>query len=234
MKIPLRATLPALLTLVLADLSSPALLAQELPEPGRPSSTNGWDVRVRPRLGVFMAQWDYADDRRLPRRPTAGVEILLRRKDPRYGARLLAERTGSWRAGDLADWGSGGLVPLAGPRPDWVGTVVADAVLYPFREQDSGPYLFLGGGSRLITTEDDPFVAPAGSRRAMTLHGGVGFEVRVGGLWAVFEVGDYYGRFLEFGKVHDIHTTFLIGLPGFGDMIETVTTLGGDSPEERR
>ena len=235
MKILLRTALPALLTLVLADLSSPALVAQETPETGR-LSANGWDIRVRPRLGMFLPQWDYAVDRRLPRRPTAGVEILVRRKDPRFGARLLVERTGAWRGSDLAGWGSSSLVPLAGPRPDWVGTVVADAVLYGFHGQDASPYVFLGGGSRLITREDVPTLLFSGSNswRAMTLHGGVGFEVRVGGLWAVFEVGDYYGRFLEFGRVHDIHTTFLIGLPGFGDMIETVvTTLGGDPSEER-
>ncbi len=236
MKILLRTALPALLTLVLTDLSSPALLAQETPQPGKLSS-GGWDIRVRPRVGMFMAQWDYVEERRLPRRPTAGVEVLVRRRNPRFGARLLGELTGAWGANDLVDWG---LTRVGNVRPRRVGTVVVDAVLYGVRNQDVLPYVFLGGGSRRISLDpnhaiyNDPYFDDPSPARAATIHGGVGFEVRVGDIWAVFEVGDYYGRFLHFGRVHDIHTTLLIGLPGFGDMIEAVTTLGDDPAGERR
>lgn len=237
MKILLRTALPALLTLVLTDLSSSALLAQEAPRPGSPPA-GGWDIRVRPRVGMFMAQWDYVEERRLPRRPTAGVEVLVRRTNPRFGARLLGELTGAWGANDLVDWGLN--IVDRSVRPRRVGTVVVDAVLYGVQDQDLLPYVFLGGGSRSISVEEadgifiDPyFDDPSRSTRAATIHGGVGFEVRVGDLWAVFEVGDYYGHFLDFGRVHDIHTTLLIGLPGFGDMIEAVTTLGDDPAGER-
>lgn len=239
MKILLRTAFPALLTLFLADLSSPALLAQEAPKPGK-LSADGWDIRVRPRLGMFMAQWDYAEERRLPRRPAGGVEVLVRRKNPRFGARLLGELTGAWGANDLEDWVRNSVDRFA-RAPRRVGTVVVDAVLYGLQDQDVLPYLFLGGGSRSISLNEtnavfnDPYLDdPFRYTRAATIHGGVGFEVRVGDIWAVFEVGDYYGHFLDFGRVHDIHTTFLIGLPGFGDMVETVRTLGDDAAEERR
>jgi len=238
MKILLRTALLALLTLVLADLSSPTLLAQEIPRPGSPSA-DGWDIRVRPRLGVFMAQWDYVEERRLPRRPMAGVEVLVRRKNPRFGARRLGELTGAWGANDLADWGLNSVDRSMRPRR--VGTVVVDAMLYGVQDQDLLPYVFLGGGSRSISVDrtnaifSDPYFDDRSrSTRAATLHAGVGFEVGVGDLRAVFEVGDYYGHFLDFGRVHDIHTTLLIGLPGFGDMIEAVTTLGDDPAGERR
>ena len=158
MKKLLRVTLPTLLALVGADSFPMELRAQETPETGQ-LSLNGWEVLVRPRLGYFVPQWDYAEERRLPRRPLVGVEVLLRRKDPGFGARLLAERTGAWQASELADWGSNRLDRLV-LSPQRVGTVVADAVLYAFRDQDAGPYFFLGGGSRLITVNDDPGVSP--------------------------------------------------------------------------
>lgn len=234
-KLP-RTTLSVLLVLAGTGSLSPALLAQEAPGTGL-LSVDAWDVRVRPRIGFFLPRWNYAEDRSLPRRATAGIEVLARPKHLRLGARLLAERTGSWQSGELADWGRNGVAGLAGARPEWVGTVVANAVFFGTRDRDAVPYIFLGGGSRLIRTEEGSGPlrsAGPGEMRAMTLHGGIGFEVRVGGFLAVFEVGDHYGRFLEFGRVHDIHTTLLIGLPGFGDIVETVTTLGGGASEERR
>jgi len=233
MKTLLRTTLTALLAVAGGGFLSPALLAQDTPSGRQPAGD--WDILVRPRVGVFMPQWDYAAERRLPRRPTAGVEVLVRRKNPRFGARILAERTGAWRAGDLADWGSNSMDVLARP-PERVGTVVVNALLYGPGNRDARPYVFVGGGSRLVTLGNDlgGFVDPgANYTRAATLHGGVGVEARIGGLWAVLEIGDYYGRFLEFGKVHDVHTTFLIGLPGFGDLVRTIGTLGGGSAEER-
>lgn len=238
MKILLRAGSTALLTLVLAGLSSPTLRAQETREPAKPPA-NGWEFQLRPRLGVFMAQWEYTEERRLPRRPTAGFEVLVRREHPRFGARLLGELTGAWGFNDLADWGRIGVERSVRP-PRRVGTVVADVVMYVPQDQDVIPYVFLGGGSRRISLGEsgdiflDLYADDLPHTRAATVHGGVGFEVRVGGVWAVFEAGDYYGHFLDFGKVHDIHTTLMIRLPGFGDMIETVTTLGGDPSEERR
>lgn len=238
MKILPRAAPTALLTLVLAGLSSPALRAQETPEPAR-LSADGWEIQLRPRFGIFMAQWEYAEDRHLPRRPTAGFEVLVRRANPRFGARLLGELTGAWAFNDLADWGRIG-VERAGRPPRRLGTVVADIVMYAPQDEDVIPYAFLGGGSRMISLNEagdifaDPYSGEMPHTRAATIHGGVGFEVRVGGVWAVFEVGDYYGHFLDFGKVHDIHTTLMFRLPGFGDMIETVTTLGGEPSGERR
>lgn len=233
MKTLLRTTLTALLAVAGGGSPSPALLAQDTPSVRLPAID--WDILVRPRVGVFMPQWDYAAERRLPRRPTAGIEVLVRGRNAWFGTRLLAERTGAWQAGDLADWGSNGADVLARP-PERVGTVVVNALLYGPGNEDARPYLFVGGGSRSITLGNDlgGFADPGASyTRAATLHGGIGVEARIGGLWAVLEIGDYYGRFLEFGKVHDVHTTFLIGLPGFGDLVRTIGRLGGDSAEER-
>ena len=45
---------------------------------------------------------------------------------------------------------------------------------------------------------------------------------------AAFEVGDFFGATRDFGKVHDVHVTFMLGFPGIGDFIRS---LGGDESD---
>ena len=214
MKTLLRMTAAAVVA-VACSLPSPQPLAAQDPEPTE-KFAGQWQVIVRPRGGFLAPKWQYTEGRSLPKRPTAGVEVLMRPAFSWYGGRLLLERTAQWREGQ-------GMDVFAWPQDQGIESyqsVVADFILYPTWSLEGLPYLFAGGGFRTFAAEDSevsvfPLPFFAGERRA-ALHAGVGFEVPVKKFLLNLEIADYYGEIMNFGKVHDLHTSLIVGYTGFG------------------
>ncbi len=198
-------------------LPSPPLAAQ-VPDP-QEELTHPWQVTARLRGGYLAPRWEAAG-RALPKRPLAGVEVLVRPAFSRYGARFLLERTAGWD--DAAS-------PLRSPEANGIEayqSVIADFVLYPVRHSEALPYVFAGGGFRTFAAAGSdvvffpvPFVMGA---RRLALHAGVGIEVPVKRFLLVMEVGDYYGEILDFGVVHDLHISMTVGYTGFGALFKSV------------
>ena len=177
MKTLLRMTAAAVVA-VACSLPSPQPLSAQDPEPTE-KFAGQWQVIVRPRGGFLAPKWQYAEGRSLPKRPTAGIEVLMRPAFSWYGGRLLLERTAEWSEGP-------GTKVFSRPQDQGIQSyqsVIADFILYPTWSLDALPYLFAGGGFRTFAAEDSEAIAfplPffAGERRA-ALHAGVGFEVPV-------------------------------------------------------
>ena len=214
MKTLLRMTAAAVVA-VACSLPSPQPLSAQDPEPTE-KFAGQWQVIVRPRGGFLAPKWQYAEGRSLPKRPTAGIEVLMRPAFSWYGGRLLLERTAEWSEGP-------GTNVFSRPQDQGIQSyqsVIADFILYPTWSLDALPYLFAGGGFRTFAAEDSEAIAfplPffAGERRA-ALHAGVGFEVPVKKFLLNLEIADYYGEIMNFGKVHDLHTSLIVGYTGFG------------------
>ena len=208
--------------LALPDASS----AQPVPG-GTVSTSENWQILLRPRFGFVVPRWDYAEGRRIPLRPVFGFELLMRQENSWYGVRALLERSSGWNVGELPDW------PDSSPFPGHFESAVGDAVLYPVPGHAVIPYVFGGAGFQSFSVTDEVGILPysfSGSVRKMAMHGGFGFEVPMGGARAVFEVGDYYGETRDAGKVHNMHVTFMIDFGGLGDLIRS---LGEDGSEDR-
>ena len=217
MKTLLRMTVPAVVAWACA-LPAPQPLAAQVPETSE-RFANRWEVLVRPRGGFLAPRWQYTEDRSLPRRPTAGIEVLVRPAFSWYGARLLLERTTEWQGTDAWSWSQE-------PPLEAFQSVIADFVLYPVRGQDVLPYVFAGGGFKAFATEDSqtiffPIPFFVGDRRP-ALHAGVGFEVPVKRFLLAVEIGDYYGEIMDFGVVHDLHISMLVGYTGFGALLKKI------------
>ena len=101
MKTLLRMTVAAVVA-VACSLPSPQPLAAQVPEPAD-RFTSQWQVIVRPRGGFLAPKWQYTEGRSLPKRPTAGIEVLMRPAFSWYGGRLLLERTAEWNEGQGVD-----------------------------------------------------------------------------------------------------------------------------------
>ncbi len=212
MKTLLRMTVAAVVA-VACSLPSPQPLAAQVPEPTEKLASH-WQVIVRPRGGFLAPKWQYSEGRSLPKRPTAGIEVLMRPAFSWYGGRLLLERTAEWNEGP-------GMFSRPGDQGiESYQSVIADFILYPTWSLEGLPYLFAGGGFRTYATEDSevitfPLPFFAGERRA-ALHAGVGFEVPVKKFLVNLEIADYYGEIMNFGRVHDLHTSLIVGYTGFG------------------
>lgn len=212
---------------------APPPLAAQVPETTARFATP-WQVLVRPRGGFLAPKWRYAADRSLPKRPMAGVEVLMRPAFSWYGARLLLERTTQWLAPDLQFW-------TQGPGIENYQSVIADFIYYPTWSLEMLPYVFAGGGFKTYATEDSdvitfPIPFFKGERRA-ALHAGFGFEVPVKKFLVNLEVGDYYGKIMNFGKVHDIHMSMIVGYTGFGALFKRLFQDRSEEllpPEEER
>ena len=199
-----------------------------------------WELLVRPRFGFYMPNWNYDQGQALPRRPSFGLEIGLRRADGWLGGRLLFDRAFSWNAAAVP-----GFDQTAGsPRPDHFQSVTGDLVLYPGQAGDLRPYVFGGIGSKALAFVGEVAISPyslSSSGRTMALHWGAGTEVDVSGALFIVEVGDFYGGSggrlpfpdevasgrgpddpVHLGKLHDIHLTFMVQFDGVGDAIERI------------
>ena len=217
MKTLLRMTVFAVAACACA-LPAPQPLAAQVPEPTGKFASQ-WQVLVRPRGGFLAPRWEYADERSLPRRPTAGIEVLVRPAFSWYGGRLLLERT--------TEWGGTGL--SFSSRDEGIESfqsVIADFILYPTWSLDMLPYVFAGGGFKTFATDgSDPIVFPlpffAGERKP-AMHAGVGFEVPVKKFLLAMEIGDYYGEIVNFGVVHDLHINMVVGYTGFGALFKRI------------
>ena len=217
MKTLLRMTVPAVVAWACA-LPAPQPLAAQVPETSE-RFANRWEVLVRPRGGFLAPRWQYTEDRSLPRRPTAGIEVLVRPAFSWYGARLLLERSTDWQGTDVFSWSQDQQI-------ESYQSVMADFIFYPIRSQDVLPYVFAGGGFKTYANEDSdvvffPLPFFTGERRS-ALHAGVGFEVPVKRFLLAMEVGDYYGEIMNFGKVHDLHVSMVVGFTGFGALFNRI------------
>lgn len=232
MKTLLRMTVPVVVTCACA-LPAPQPLAAQVPETTE-RFANPWQVIVRARGGFLAPRWQYAEGRSLPKRPTAGFEVLVRPAFSRYGGRLLLERTTTWQGADVFAWS----------RDQGIETyqsVIADFIYYPTWSLEVLPYVFAGGGFKTYAPEDSkviffPIPFFAGERRA-ALHAGVGFEVPVKKFLLNLEIGDYYGEIMNFGKVHDLHMNMVVGFTGFGELIDKLFQDRSEEllpPEEER
>ena len=224
MKTLIRFVVPAVVALggVLAQPDAGSAQPEQVTSP---VLAGDWEILVRPRLGFFAPQWDYAAGRKLPLRPSFGVELVMRPRESWYGGRALFEQTTPWNINDIPYW------PDSSPQPQHFQSGVVDAVVYPVRIDLVRAYFFGGAGFKSLSVTNETGVLPysfSGSLRKATLHGGFGIEIPVEGARAVFEVGDYYGETREVGKVHDVHVTFMLGFPGIGDFIRS---LGGDESD---
>ncbi len=235
MKTLLRMTVAAVVAFA-CTLPLPQPLAAQVPEPAE-KLAGQWQVIVRPRGGFLAPKWQYAEGRSLPKRPTAGIEVLMRPAFSWYGGRLLLERTAEWSEGP-------GINVSSRPQDQGIQSyqsVIADFILYPTWSLDALPYLFAGGGFRTYAAEDSEAIAfplPffSGERRA-ALHAGVGFEVPVKKFLLNLEIADYYGDITNFGKVHDLHTSLIVGYTGFGALFRKLFQDRSEEllpPEEER
>lgn len=235
MKTLLRMTVPAVVVWACA-LPAPRQAAAQVQEPSE-KLAYPWQVLVRPRAGYFAPQWQYGEGQSLPRRPSAGVEVLVRPGFSWYGARLLLERPTNVQDNALLAGINPGQPPLESYQ-----SVIADFIYYPIRTEDVLPYFFAGGGMKVYTAEGAaavPFPIPffGGERRA-AFHAGIGFEVPVKRLLLAVEVGDYYGEIMNFGKVHDMHVNMVVGFTGFMELFKSMFRDRSEElkppPEERR
>ena len=215
MKTLLRSTVPAVVALACA-LPAPRPLEAQVPEPTEKFASQ-WQVLIRPRGGFLAPKWQYAADRSLPKRPMAGIEVLMRPAVSWSGGRLLLERPTQWLSADLWSW-------PPDQEMEAYQSVIADFIYYPTWTLEMLPYVFMGGGFKPYATEDSdiiffPLPFFAGERRA-ALHAGVGFEVPVRKFLVSLEIGDYYGEIMNFGRVHDLHMSMVVGYTGFGEFFD--------------
>lgn len=212
--------IPAVVALACV-LPAPRPLAAQASEPGD-GFFSRWDVLVRPRTGYFLPRWNGADGLRLARRPTVGLELMLRPNFSWYGARVLLERTGQWQG-----LGPPGLTGRLGTQPERFESVLANLVLFPVRDQQVMPYFFAGGGFKAVAPEGSGtslFFPLAFGRfeRRPAMHAGIGFDAMVNKFLFTVEVGDYYGDVLDYGKVHDLHVSFLVAYTDFGGLFKAL------------
>lgn len=222
MKTLLRITVPAVAIWACA-LPAPQPLEAQTHDP-TVKLVNPWQVHVRARGGFLAPRWQYAEDRSLPRRPTAGIEVLVRPAFSWYGGRLLLERATGWQGVNLRVPSRDVGFPSQDQGIEGYQSVVADFIYYPTWSLEVLPYVFAGGGFKVHATGDSeviffPLPFFRGERRA-ALHAGFGFEVPVKDFLVNMEVGDYYGEILEFGKVHDLHIGMVLTYTNFGALFD--------------
>lgn len=213
MKALLRLTVPVVVWA--CALPAPRPLAAQVSEPTEKFETP-WQIIFRSRGGFLAPKWRSTVDQSLPKRPMAGIEVLMRPAYSRYGGRLLLEGAARWH----------GPNQLGGPLDQGIGSyqsVIADFIYYPTWSLEMLPYVFVGGGLKTYDAEIIFFPLPfySGERRA-ALHAGFGFEVPVKKFLLNLEVGDYYGEIVNFGKVHDIHMSMIVGYTGWGELFRRI------------